>query len=277
MRPGSKTLARGLQALNALASHPGEIGPRELARRLSITRSAAQRVLNTLTAFNFTQQNPISRLYRLGHAIRNLAAAMESKDELIAVARQPMTVLSAHAGETVCLHVREDCARVSILQIGCDNELRYNVKLGVRYPLNAGAAGRALLAFLHENELQQLISRLEWKRWTGETARNWKEFERWLQETKRNGFAVSRGESTPGVCGIAAPVFDITGTVVAAVGIHAPKVRISAARIAELAPHVAVAAAEVSHALGFREAQQTKTDGKKRIRLRARSLTTKAA
>ena len=58
----------------------------------------------------------------------------------------------------------------------------------------------------------------------------------------------------------------MTGAVVAAVGIHAPKVRVSAARITELAPHVTTTAAEVSHALGFRETQLTKTDRKKQIK-----------
>ena len=188
-----------------------------------------------------------------------------------------MTVLSALAGETVCLHVREDCARVSILQIGCDNELRYNVRLGVRYPLNAGASGRALLAYLPTDEVRQLAARMEWKRWTSETARNWKEFERWLQETRRNGFAVSRGESTPGVCGIAAPIFDMTGTVVASIGLHAPKVRISAARIIELAPHVMGTAAEISGALGYQETRPIKADRKRRMRPRTRGLPRKAA
>jgi IclR family transcriptional regulator, KDG regulon repressor len=255
MRPGSKTLERGLQALNALAESPDEFGPRELARRLSITRSAAQRILNSLTAFGFAQQSASSRLYRLGYAIRNLAATIETKDELLEAARDPMNRLSEAAGETVCLHVRDDGWRVSIMQIGCDNELRYNVKIGVRYPLNAGAAGRILLAYLPLDEARELSKRMEWKQWTSETARNWKEFERWMMDAKRSGFAVSRGESTPGVCGIAAPVFDMSASVVASIGLHAPKVRMPAARIAEFGPRVERAAAETSQALGYRAAK----------------------
>lgn len=250
MRSGSKTLERGLQALRALADFPDQLGPRELARRLAITRSAAQRILNSLTAHGFAQQNASSRHYRLGHAIRGLAESLERKDELVSVARQPMVDLSAIADETVCLHTREDRWRVPILQIRCENELRYNVKLGARYPLNAGAAGRALLAFLPLDEVRRLGKSFEWRRRTSETARNWKEFEQRLEDTRRNGFAVSRGESTPGVCGIAAPVFDMSGAVVASIGIHAPKVRVSENRIAALAPHVVRAAAQVSRALG---------------------------
>jgi IclR family acetate operon transcriptional repressor len=268
MRPGSKTLERGLQALNALANSPDECGPRELARRLSITRSAAQRILNTLTAFGFAQQNTSSRLYRLGYAVRNLAATIETNDELLAAAREPMNRLSEAAGETVCLHVRDGSWRVSVMQIGCDNELRYNVKVGVRYPLNAGAAGRVLLAYLPLDDARELGKRLEWKQWTNETARNWKEFERWMVETKRVGFAISRGESTPGVCGIAAPIFDISGSVVAAIGLHAPKVRMPAARIAELAPRVVRAAAEAAQTLGYRSAKLLEPDRKGQRRVK---------
>ena len=80
MRPGSKTLERGLQALNALADSPEEFGPRELARRLSITRSAADpqfaNSLRLCPAERFLAALP-ARL-----PIRNLAAGIETKSNL---------------------------------------------------------------------------------------------------------------------------------------------------------------------------------------------------
>jgi DNA-binding IclR family transcriptional regulator len=72
-----------------------------------------------------------------------------------------------------------------------------------------------------------------------------------LTRAARNKYAVNRGEWRDGVGGVAAPVFDATGSSVAALGISGPLARLTSARMKSMAPRVIALAQELSRALGY--------------------------
>jgi len=73
-----------------------------------------------------------------------------------------------------------------------------------------------------------------------------------MKQVRERGYATNLGEFRPNVAGIAAPVIDPRGKVVAAVGIAGPLDRLRPARIRQLAPAVIDAARAISGALGAR-------------------------
>jgi DNA-binding IclR family transcriptional regulator len=92
------------------------------------------------------------------------------------------------------------------------------------------------------------------KRYTPITLTRRKDIERDLEETRLRGYAMNRGEFRVGVSGIAAPVRDRTGVVVAALGVWGAEKAILGARREELAHMLIVAARDISRDLGFVEA-----------------------
>lgn len=238
--------------LTELAQSKQPLGVRELARRLAIDRSTVQRCLTTLKSRGFVRQDARSRGYELGYASRALAASIATTDDLIAASEGPMRALAAAAGETICLNVREDGWRVLLFQVESDQPLRYSIKLGQRYPLHCGAASKVLVAFLPEEEFAALRGEIDsnWKSLTQATPASWRQFERALAEIRANGYAVTRGETVAGVVGIAAPVRDASGRVLAALGVYGPEIRLGPTRVRQLIPRVKKAASEISMALG---------------------------
>jgi len=76
-----------------------------------------------------------------------------------------------------------------------------------------------------------------------------------LEDIRRKGYASSVGDVTMGACALAAPVFDATGRIVAAVSLRAPEIRMSAERMSQLAPLVMQAARNISSELGAESTQ----------------------
>src|SRR4051812_32918763 len=62
-----KTLSRGLDLLQVMADAEGELGVRELARALKFGPPMVHRLLNTLAAHGFVEQNRFTRKYAIGH------------------------------------------------------------------------------------------------------------------------------------------------------------------------------------------------------------------
>jgi len=71
-----------------------------------------------------------------------------------------------------------------------------------------------------------------------------------MQQVRRLGYAINRGEWRPGVNGLAAPIFDGAGAVIAAVGISGPDTRLRPTRLRDLAAAVCEAAEQLSTGLG---------------------------
>ena len=139
------------------------------------------------------------------------------------------------AGETICLNVRDGSWRMPLFQVESEQALRYSVKIGKRYPLTAGAASKVLLAFLPKIELARVCLDLEagWNRLTASAPKNLRELERSLPDVAACGYAVSHGETVPEAVGIATPIFDNVGRVVASIGIYGPEFRLPRARIVD--------------------------------------------
>jgi DNA-binding IclR family transcriptional regulator len=88
------------------------------------------------------------------------------------------------------------------------------------------------------------------KKFTPRTLRNLKELKQDLERVRHLGYAINRGEWRDGVCGIAAPIRDASGSVVAAVGLSGPSARINANGMRDLGVVVMRAAAGISRSLG---------------------------
>jgi len=129
--------------------------------------------------------------------------------------------------------------------------LRMHAKLGGRDPVYSTALGKAMLAFLPEEEWRDhlpthLVSR------TSQTLSSFESLKQELVQTRNRGFAQDHGENEEGACCVGAPIFDQFGRVVAALSLSAPTSRLHGALEQEVATGVMQTAAEISLRLGYR-------------------------
>jgi IclR family acetate operon transcriptional repressor len=170
------------------------------------------------------------------------------------VARPIMERLRDEANESVLLAFGDDATWTVVDFVEGRRPVRFvpNDVVGFRYPMHAGANGKAILASFEparlDAYLQQPLARL-----TQRTVVDPDALRAELAQVRANGFAATKGETNDEeAAGIAAPIFDLLGEVTASVAIAYPAHRSSPSLISGLQPLVIVAAARVTAALSGR-------------------------
>ena len=132
------SVGNAARVLKAFTPNEREWGVTDLARRLSIAKSTAHRLLATLTDEGLLEQDPATGRYRLGLVVFDMAAAAQSVDLHEAVLT-PMTELRNRTGETVQVAVLDGREVVYVERLDSPNTLRLFLEVGRR---NCGALHR---------------------------------------------------------------------------------------------------------------------------------------
>jgi IclR family transcriptional regulator, pca regulon regulatory protein len=229
------------------------LGLSELARRSGVERSATQRILFTLRQLGYIRQNPASRLYSLSARVLELGQAYLRSDHVREAAQPILEAANAACEETVNLTVLEELDVVYVLRYPSKHVVSVDLSIGSRLPAFCTAPGRAMLAFLEPSQLHIILDRSTFERRTPFTLTNRKEIEDSLRQIRRIGHCTTNQEAFIGDISTAAPVFDASGHVAAAINIAVPYPRWSIARVRkELTPVVVSSARHLSQALAGR-------------------------
>ncbi|MCG5434213.1 helix-turn-helix domain-containing protein [Mycobacterium sp. MYCO198283] len=180
--PGSQTLARGLTALQVVASAQNGLTVQQVADRIGVHRTIAYRLLNTLTQFRFIAKGGDGR-YRSASGLAALGASFDNN--VRALATPTLRTLADELGATVSLLVAEGRQQVAVAVI-VPTHVSYQLSFseGSRHPLDRGAAGIALLACLPPTPGERDLVGL----------------------TRRQGWVLTHGEIEPNTYGLAVPV-----------------------------------------------------------------------
>jgi DNA-binding IclR family transcriptional regulator len=126
-----------------------------------------------------------------------------------------------------------------------------NIMVGKTVPAHCTGAGRAILAFLPEEELESLLQNMALNKFTENTVTDIKTFTRILRETRRRGYDVSKAEYDRHLTVVAAPIFNIHNRVIASCAIAALESRVKDdEQIEEYGRMVKAASVEISKKLG---------------------------
>jgi len=250
------SLQRGLTLLNLFAGVEANLNFAQIAELSRLPPSTLHRFLINLQSAGYISCDE-SGNYRLGVSCVFLGQAAIGAIDIRSLARPHLRELNQRTRETVHLTVRNGTSAVYVEKIDSPEPLRIHSRIGAPVPLHCTAVGKVLLAILPEGERTQLLEQLELTRHTVNTHGNLKELQAELQRIRKNGYAFDLEEHEPHVRCVAAPVWDHTGTIHAAVSVTGPAVRMTMARLRELAPWIQEAGMTISKELGFRDAKAT--------------------
>ena len=127
----------------------------EISKRLNISGSTAHRILSALKELEWVVQEPETKKYKTGIGLLELALALIAQLDLKTVAIPIAEALSGKVDEGVTVSARVGPERIYIHHVPSDHELQQVVIWGTRLPLWAGAAGKAMLAYLPEQEISR--------------------------------------------------------------------------------------------------------------------------
>ncbi|MDO0937336.1 IclR family transcriptional regulator [Streptomyces sp. DG2A-72] len=241
-----KSVTRSLRILEAVAQHqPVTVG--ELTKLFGLPKSTVQRTLVTLAEAGWLRANrKDTTRWEIGARVLAVRPAALQGSSLFAAAREPMIRLRDAVNETIHLSVPDALQCVVVVdRVDCDHPVRTFHTIGDTSPLHATAVGRSILAHLPKQDVEELITQ-GLDRFSDTTPADPDELRAELDRIRADGYAINRNQYRPGVCALAAPVLDESGTPLAAVAISMPDSRYDEDRAPEWGSLVTDTAAEIS-------------------------------
>lgn len=248
------SLGRGLDILIALGSEEssahGGLGVVRIAKLLGREKSQVSRALKTLLESGLVDRDPDTLDYRLGWRLYTLAAGASDR-RLLDAAAPVLRGLVARLGETAHLSVLDGAEVLTVLSEASPSTVRASAYTGRRVPAYCTSSGRALLLDQEPDALDQLFpdGKLP-PRGHGSPA-DTAELHRRIAAARVRGYALVDQEFERSLVGVAAPVRDFRGRIVAALNVSGPKFRLGRRLEATAGPEVKRAADELSAQLGW--------------------------
>ena len=246
----TQSIMRAVAILDCFSLDHPELGVREIARQLHLSTSTVGRLLITLRSAGILSQDPTTRRYVMGPKILQWSSIYLSRLDLANEAAPALAELHRLTSETVSVYMLDANERVCIARIESPERVRVVVRVGERMPLHAGSAGKALLAFMPSEAVAQILGK-PLERMTPNTIINRKTLTQELETVRKCGYAISHGERFQDALGLAAPIFNADGKVIAALNVAGPVMRFDDAAVAKYAPKIIRLANQVSQALGY--------------------------
>jgi len=261
-RGAIRSLERAAALLEAAARRPEGIALGELAAATGLHTSTAFHLARTLLGLGYLDQDPRSRLYRIGSRIFVLAAAALDEARLVAAGGPILERLARETGASAHLAVRSRAEIVVIARARAPGLLQLEERPGGTRPAHATAIGKLLLAALPEEERVRLVARLPLAPLTPATITDRDRLLEELAGVAARGVAFDRGELDPEIRCAAVAVHDFAGRCVAALGLSGPAFRLDEAALEALVEPLRAAARELSTALGHSAARRGESGGR---------------
>lgn len=253
-RHSIQSVDRALHLLETIADMGGEATLTELSNRTRLNISTCHHLLATLIKRNFVAKVPGKRLYALGGRILYIGHACLQVD-LPRRAQPHLENINRMTGETVHLAAQQS----DIFSILAVREARHAVrvetgKLGKMPAPHAQSLGKAMLAWLPEDEMRRILGKTL-ARYTDHTIIDFGGLVEALRVVRRTGYALDKEEYLPGVICIGAAIRDHAGAVVGALSASMPSMRATEEHLALVREEVVNAARALSVEFGHPAAQ----------------------
>jgi IclR family KDG regulon transcriptional repressor len=216
----NRSLERALQILCVFNRDRQTLSLTQLANILKLSKTTVLRLTSTLIKYDFLKYDLSPKQYSLGLKLFELGSVIFSSFSIRRVASPYLTRLQSKLGKTVFLGFLQNDELVYIdKREDPGNPMRFASQIGTRRPPYFGMLGQVLMAYLPDSEVDRLLRKTPLEPFTKRSLTNQAEFRKRQRKIRGEGFYVDKEEAIDGVTGIAAPIMDYTGKVIAGVGV----------------------------------------------------------
>jgi IclR family transcriptional regulator, KDG regulon repressor len=247
-----QSLDKALLILDLIAGHRSPLKLESLVQLSGIKKTSCFRVLKTLSSTGFLSRDPETKAYWLGPKTISIGLTALEHRGVRELALPYMKKLREKTGATVNLAILNGLHVIFVERLQSAYIMEANLRVGSRLSVHCSSMGKAILAFLPEREIAEILNRIRFEPKTGNTIPTKEAFLRELKEIRERGFAVNNEELEIGLFAIAAPLRNHAGEAVAAMNISFPLARHSKQEAMDVfRPMILEACREISSLLGF--------------------------
>ena len=195
---GVQSVERIFQLIEQLASHPAGASLQRLAQETGLAKSTVHRLLASLVSLGYAAQEPETGRYRLTLKMFELSSGIVDSMDIMGVAKAHLERLSQRTGEAVHLVIRDAQDIVYIYKTE-SGPMRMSSRVGLRSPLYCTGVGKAILATLTEEEVEDVWRHSNPQKLTGRTVTDLPALCAQLNEVRACGYAIDDEENELGI------------------------------------------------------------------------------
>lgn len=233
-RPGDsyvQSFARGLAVLRSFGAEAPRQTLSEVAERAQLTRAGARRILHTLLHLGYVEAD--GRLFRLTPKVLDLGYAYLSSLPIWTQAQPLLEELMKELRQSCSATVMDGDDIVYVVRLSAHRTMSINLGIGSRLPAYCTSMGRVLLSGLAPEVLRERLSKMALLRITPATITDIDALMAEIAQVRRQGWSLVQEELEQGLVALAAPVFDRSGKIVAAINVSGQTAGPSVAQLME--------------------------------------------
>lgn len=247
-----QSVARAAEIIRCFLKEP-ELGISEIAAEMDLNKSTVFGLVNTLTSYGYLEQVESNKKYRLGITLFELGNLVLSRIDVRSEAKEICAPLAAKYPATVHIATHSEGEVIYIEKMDRGNTLISASNVGRRAPMHCTGVGKAMLAYLPEEYLQQRVFNRPLQRLTEHTITKKNDLRKELEEVRQSGIAMDREEIEIGLTCIAAPILNHNGVAEYAVSLSFPYGKIGDVDQEEVKRDLLTCTQKLSARLGYRK------------------------
>ncbi|MGD9921513.1 MAG: IclR family transcriptional regulator C-terminal domain-containing protein [Pseudorhodoplanes sp.] len=212
-----RAFARGLSVIGAMGRGAPRKTIAEIADAIRLPRSVVKRLLLTLCEERYVVTN--GRSFALTPKVLSLGLSYLYTQPYWPIAQPALEDLRSEVGESCSMGVLHGTEIVYVLRIPSRRILAMNLNIGSRLPAHQVSIGRVLLAALPEPDWREYVEAVAAADQPKEIANGITDLRVQLNRVQQEGYAWVDGALDPAIAGLAVPVRDATGEVIAAINV----------------------------------------------------------
>ena len=215
----SSMISKAINLLSLIGKAKRPMTFSDLVNQSELSKSTVHRILNNLIDEQMIQHHKPMKVYLLGPKAFEIMKQAYGGYDLQALAVDGMMGLQKETGRNVSISVVEGDYAVVLRAFDSSDSFGGHSRPGLREPLHVCAAGKALVAYLPSTLLEAKFEKYDFFSRTSNTISSLDDFRQELEIVRKLGYATSDKEEYEYICGIAAPIFNYVGEVIASINV----------------------------------------------------------
>jgi DNA-binding IclR family transcriptional regulator len=246
-----QSVKRATDIISLFSSSRTSLGITQIAAALNLNKATAWGLVTTLEKQGFLQQDPDTQKYSVGPKLFELGMVYVGSLEINAKASRLVHGLASRTGFNARVGIWDgDSVLITLLALPkAEDSLSHQI--GPRVPAYCSGVGKALLANLEPDTLENYLRVTELARHTRATIVTAEKLLKDLEKTRERGYSISSEEMIPGIAALGAPIFGRKKGLAGAISISGPPSALLGKQMGKLADELMYTAAEISREMGY--------------------------
>jgi len=242
-----KSLIKALDILEFISEANNSPSIVQIANHLRMNRTTAYRLVQTLYSLGYLKRNEETKGFQIGLKLLPLAARLLDSNKLRKESLPYLQELAQKCGERVNLGILFQGEVLYLAGVEKPSLPMVYTRFGKKAPVHCSSLGKIILAYLPEQEVDEILKRKPLIKMTENTITDPRVFKKSLREIRSQGYAIDYGEHIPGSYCISAIIRDGMGQGIGSISISSGNLD----KIKEHLDQLLRTAEVISHLIGY--------------------------